>query len=53
MTWIDGRGYKLGGARGLMGTDWLSNVFSAAIFLFLIRRTLLAKPAPLPVPETV
>ena len=53
MTWIDGRGYKLGGARGLMGADCLSNVISVAIFLYLIRRTLLVKPAAQPVSETV
>jgi MFS transporter, PAT family, beta-lactamase induction signal transducer AmpG len=42
MTWVDGQGYKRFGPRGLLGTDALSNLVSAAIFLFLIRRTLFA-----------
>ena len=45
MTWIDGRGYKQWGPRGLTGTDCLSNVISVAIFLLLIRRTLFVKAA--------
>ena len=45
MTWFDGQGYKRFGPRGLLGTDALSNLASAAIFLFLIRRSLrAAKP---------
>ena len=40
MTWLDGQGYKRFGARGLLGTDALSNLVSAAIFIFLIRRSL-------------
>jgi PAT family beta-lactamase induction signal transducer AmpG len=42
MTWLDGQGYKRFGPRGLLGVDALSNFVSAAIFLFLIRRTLFA-----------
>jgi hypothetical protein len=42
MTWLDGQGYKRFGPRGLLGTDALSNLVSAAIFLFLIRRSLFA-----------
>jgi PAT family beta-lactamase induction signal transducer AmpG len=42
MTWLDGQGYKRFGPRGLLGTDALSNLLAAAIFLFLIRRTLFA-----------
>ena len=42
MTWLDGQGYKRFGPRGLLGTDALSNLVSAVIFLFLIRRTLFA-----------
>jgi PAT family beta-lactamase induction signal transducer AmpG len=45
MTWLDGQGYKRFGPRGLLGADAVSNLVSAAIFLFLIRRTLFsAKP---------
>jgi MFS family permease len=45
MTWLDGQGYQRFGLRGLLGTDALSNLLSAAIFVFLIRRTLCtAKP---------
>jgi MFS transporter, PAT family, beta-lactamase induction signal transducer AmpG len=49
MTWIDGQGYKRFGTRGLLGTDALSNVIAASLVLFLIRRTLFTKAAPLPV----
>jgi MFS family permease len=42
MTWLDGQGYKRFGPRGLLGADALSNLVSAAIFVFLIRRTLFA-----------
>jgi predicted MFS family arabinose efflux permease len=42
MTWLDGQGYKRFGPRGLLGTDALSNLVAAAIFLFLIRRRLFA-----------
>jgi PAT family beta-lactamase induction signal transducer AmpG len=42
MTWLDGQGYKRFGPRGLLGADALSNLLAAAIFLFLIRRTLFA-----------
>ena len=41
MTWIDGRGYKLFGARGLMGADCLLGLAAVLIFLFLIRGSLL------------
>jgi PAT family beta-lactamase induction signal transducer AmpG len=42
MTWMDGQGYKRFGPRGLLGTDALSNLAAAGIFLFLIRRSLFA-----------
>jgi MFS family permease len=42
MTWLDGQGYKRFGPRGLLGTDALSNLVAAAIFVFLIRRTIFA-----------
>jgi len=46
MTWIDGRGYKLFGARGLMGADCLLGLAAVLIFLFLIRGSLFkTKPA--------
>ncbi len=35
MTWLDGWGYKHGGARGLMGADALSNGASAVILLLV------------------
>jgi len=53
MTWIDGRGYKLWGARGLMATDCFSNVISVAIFVLLIRHTLFAKPVAQAASQTV
>jgi PAT family beta-lactamase induction signal transducer AmpG len=43
MTWLDGQGYKRFGPRGLLGTDALSNIVSALVFLFLIRRTVRGK----------
>jgi PAT family beta-lactamase induction signal transducer AmpG len=44
MTWLDGQGYKRYGTRGLLATDALSNVIAVTVVLFLIRRTLFAKP---------
>jgi hypothetical protein len=35
MTWLDGIGYKRWGARGLMGTDAVTNGISAALLLAL------------------
>ena len=45
MTWLDGQGYKRFGTRGLLATDALSNVIAVTVVLFLIRRTLFAKPS--------
>ena len=33
MTWLDGAGYKRGGARGLMGMDAAANGIFAVILL--------------------
>jgi MFS transporter, PAT family, beta-lactamase induction signal transducer AmpG len=47
MTWLDGQGYKRFGVRGLMGADCLAGVAAVAIFLVLIRRTLVKTKPPL------
>ena len=41
MTWLDGKGYRLFGTRGLLGTDALSNLIAAAVVLLLIGRAIL------------
>lgn len=40
MTWLDGQGYRLGGARGLLLTDALASAATAIPLLFLVRREL-------------
>jgi MFS family permease len=40
MTWLDGQGYRLGGARGLLCTDALASAATAIPLLFLVRREL-------------
>jgi hypothetical protein len=37
MTWLDGAGYKRGGARGLMGTDAVANVAGGVLLLLIAR----------------